>query len=115
MGSYAKSEGVIMGEYLTVDQAATLLHVSPTTVRRWIYQGSLPAKKTNPGRNARVLIDKDDLYRLLSPATSPASSASYEHRKAVVDRILAFRRKVAGRGLDVNALIELNQQERDRA
>jgi excisionase family DNA binding protein len=38
-----------MSEYLTVDQAATLLHVSPTTVRRWIYQGSLKAKKQKQG------------------------------------------------------------------
>jgi Helix-turn-helix domain len=28
-----------MGAYITVAQAATLLHESPTTVRRWIYQG----------------------------------------------------------------------------
>ena len=50
-----------MGEYITVEQAAILLHVSPTTVRRWIYQGNLKAKKPRTGRNARVLIDRDDL------------------------------------------------------
>jgi excisionase family DNA binding protein len=115
MSHYVKSEGIIMSEYLTVDQAATLLHVSPSTIRLWFYQGSLPAKKANTGRNARVLIDKDDLHSLLSPVSSHAPSTSYEHRKAAVDRILAFRRKVEGRGLDVDALIELNQQERDRA
>lgn len=104
-----------MSEYLTVDQAALLLHVSPTTIRRWIYQGSLPAKKANTGRNARVLIDKDDLHNLLSPAPSHAPSTSYASRKAAVDRILAFRHKVAGRGIDVDALIEVNRQERDRA
>lgn len=104
-----------MSEFLTVDQAATLLHVSPTTVRRWIYQGSLPAKKANTGRNARVLIDKDDLYNLLSPVPFHVPSTSYEHRKAAVDRILAFRHQAAGRGIDVDALIEVNQQERDRA
>ena len=104
-----------MSEFLTVDQAATLLHVSPTTVRRWIYQGSLPAKKANTGRNAKVLIAKDDLYHLLTPVPFHEPSTSYEHRKAAVDRILAFRQKVAGRGIDVDALIEANQQERDRA
>ena len=104
-----------MSDYLTVDQAATLLHVSPTTVRRWIYQGSLRAKKANTGRNARVLIDKDDLHRLLAPVVPQSPSTSCEHRKAAVDRILAFRRKVVGRRLDVDALIEMNQQERDRA
>ena len=66
----------MMSEYLTVDQAATLLHVSPATVRRWIYQGSLPAKKANAGRNARVLIDKDDLHRLLSPVQSQTPSTT---------------------------------------
>jgi excisionase family DNA binding protein len=104
-----------MSEFLTVDQAATLLHVSPTTIRRWIYQGSLPAKKANTGRNARVLIDKDDLYNLLSPAPCHVPSTSYEHRKAAVDRILTFRHQVAGRGIDVDTLIGVNQQERDRA
>ncbi len=103
-----------MSEYLTVDQAATLLHVSPTTVRRWIYQGSLPAKKVNTGRNARVLIDKDDLHSLLSPVPSQTPSTSYTHRQAAVDRIIAFRHKVAGRGIDIEALIEVNRQERDR-
>ena len=34
-----------MNEYITVEQAATLLHVSPTTVQQLIYQGSLKAKK----------------------------------------------------------------------
>ncbi len=104
-----------MSEYLTVGQAATLLHVSPTTIRRWIYQGSLPAKKANTGRNARVLIDKDDLQNLLSPAPSHGPSTSYERRRATVDRIFAFRHKIAGRGIDVDALIEVNRQERDRA
>ena len=64
-----------MGEYITVAQAASLLHVSPTTVRRWIYQGDLQAKKPRTGRNARVLIDKDDLEALLVPAGTPAPSA----------------------------------------
>ena len=104
-----------MSEYLTVDQAATLLHVSPTTVRRWIYQGNLPAKKVNAGRNARVLIDKDDLHSLLSPVQTPTPSTSHAYRKAAVDRIIAFREKVAGRGIDVDALIEVNRQESDRA
>ena len=60
------------------------------------------------------IIDKNDLYSLLSPIPFHASSKSYEHRKAVVDRIRAFRRKVTGHGLVVDALIEFNQQERDR-
>lgn len=63
-----------MDEYLTVDQAAILLHVSPTTVRRWIYQGSLKAKKIKTGRNARVLIEKGELDELLVPVQRKTSS-----------------------------------------
>ena len=103
-----------MNEYLTVDQTATLLHVSPTTVRRWIYQGSLKARKIKTGRNARVLIKKDDLEELLIPVGKQAPSQSYESRKAIVDRILALRKQFAPRGIHVDALIEQNRQERDR-
>lgn len=38
-----------MEEYLTIVQAATLLHVSPTTVRRWVHQGTLQAQKIKTG------------------------------------------------------------------
>ena len=101
-----------MDEYLTVDQAATLLHVSPTTVRRWIYQGSLKAKKIRTGRNARVLIEKCDLDDLLVPAQRKTSSNG--SRRTSVDRILALRRQFAGRDIDIDDLISQNRQERDR-
>jgi excisionase family DNA binding protein len=92
-----------MDEYLTVDQAATLLHVSPTTVRRWIYKGRLKAKKIKTGRNARVLIEKGELDELLVPMQRETSSSG--SRKASVDRILALRRQFAGRYIDVDDLI----------
>jgi len=92
-----------MNDYLTVDQAATLLHVSPTTVRRWIYQGSLKAKKIKTGRNVRVLIEKGDLDELLVPVQRKTSSNG--NRKTSVDRILALRRQFAGRDIDVDDLI----------
>lgn len=101
-----------MNEYLTVDQAATLLHVSPTTVRRWIYQGSLKAKKIKTGRNARVLIEKCDLDELLVPVQRKTSSN--ENRKTSVDRILALRQQFAGRDINVDDLMNQNRQERDR-
>ncbi|MEE8290525.1 MAG: helix-turn-helix domain-containing protein [Candidatus Tectomicrobia bacterium] len=104
-----------MGEYLTVDQAATLLHVSSTTVRRWIYQGSLKAKKINTGRNARVLIDKDDVDELLVPMNQYRPSHASTGRHAAVEAILALQRQFAKRGIDVDALIDQNRQERDRA
>jgi excisionase family DNA binding protein len=110
-----QKKGVHMGEYLTVDQAATLLHVSPTTVRRWIYQGSLKAKKINTGRNARVLIDKDDVDELLVPMGQNRPSQASISRQAAVETILALQRQFARRGIDVDALIDQNRQERDRA
>lgn len=104
-----------MGEYLTVDQAATLLHVSPTTVRRWIYQGSLKAKKINTGKNARVLIDKDDINELFVPIGAQKPPGTVRSRQAAVEAILALQQHLAGRGIDVDALLNQNRQERDRA
>ena len=104
-----------MGEYITVEQAATLLHVSPTTVRRWIYQGSLKAKKPPTGRNARVLIDTDDLEELLAPAGAPARSSPAANRQAAVETILALQQRFAGRGIDVDALLDAHRQEREHA
>jgi excisionase family DNA binding protein len=101
-----------MNEYLTVNQASILLHVSSTTIRRWIYQGSLKAQKMKTGRNARVLIKKDDLDEMLVPVQQ-TSSQSYENRKAVVERILILRQQFLGRNINVDDLIEQNRQERD--
>jgi len=105
-------KGKHMGAYITVEQAATLLHVSPTTVRRWIYQGSLKAKKPPTGRNARVLIDKDDLEAFLTPAGPPACPPT--SRQTAVETILALQQRLAGRGIDVEAVLEAHQQERER-
>ena len=103
-----------MGEYITVDQAAELLHVSPTTIRRWIYQGSLKAKKPPTGPNARVLIDKDDIEAFLVPIGAPPSPLPGS-RQAAVETILALQRRLAGRGIDVDALLDAQRQERERA
>ena len=104
-----------MGEYITVEQAAILLHVSPTTVRRWIYQGTLRAKKPRTGRNTRVLIDTDDLEELLAPAGAQARSGPPANRQAAVETILALQQRFAGRGIDVEALLAAHRQERERA
>lgn len=104
-----------MGAYLTVSQAAALLHVSPTTVRRWIYQGSLRAKKIKTGKNARVLIDRDDIDGLLVPMEQQRSSDVLASRQAAVDTILTLQRQFAGRRIDVDALIDQNRQEREGA
>lgn len=103
-----------MSEYLTVNQVAMMLHVSPTTVRRWIHRGDLKAKKIKTGRNARVLIDKNEVNGLLGPMRQQTASHTPHSRQAAVEAILALQRQFAGRGIDVDALIRHNRQERDR-
>ena len=52
-------------EFLTVAEAATLLRVAPSTVRRWIRKGDVPAHRI--GRR-RVALRRADLARLITPA-----------------------------------------------
>jgi excisionase family DNA binding protein len=51
--------------YLTVTEAATLLRVAPSTIRRWIREGDLPAYRV--GRR-RVALLRADLATLVAPA-----------------------------------------------
>lgn len=52
-------------EFLTVAEAATLLRVAPSTIRRWIREGDVPAHRI--GRR-RVALKRDDLSSLITPA-----------------------------------------------
>ncbi len=52
-------------DYVTVAEAATLLRVAPSTVRRWIRDGDVPAYRI--GRR-RVALKRDDLSNLVRPA-----------------------------------------------
>ncbi len=52
-------------EYVTVAEAATLLRVAPSTIRRWIREGDVPAHRI--GRR-RVALRRADLARLITPA-----------------------------------------------
>jgi excisionase family DNA binding protein len=54
-------------EYLTVAEAATLLRVAPSTIRRWIRQGDVPAHRIG---HRRVALKRDDLSNLITPARS---------------------------------------------
>ena len=54
----------IEDEYLTVSEAAALLRVAPSTIRRWIREGDVPAYRL--GRR-RVALKRDDLATLISP------------------------------------------------
>ena len=59
-------------EYLTVAEAAMLLRVAPSTIRRWIREGDVPAHRI--GRR-RVALRRADLTRLITPAR-PSMEAS---------------------------------------
>lgn len=64
-----------MNKLLTVEQAAELLGMSPSTVRRRITEGVLPAQKVGGGKTSAWVIARADLEasrahnptRLLSP------------------------------------------------
>lgn len=58
-------------EFLTVAEAATLLRVAPSTVRRWIREGDVPTHRI--GRR-RVALRRADLARLITPARPTAET-----------------------------------------
>lgn len=51
-------------DYLSVAEAATILKVTESTVRRWIRRGDLPAYRT--GRRG-VRVKREDLEREINP------------------------------------------------
>jgi excisionase family DNA binding protein len=57
-------------DYVTVDEAARLLKVAPSTIRRWIREGDLPAYRI--GRR-RVALRQSDLATLIKPARAAGS------------------------------------------
>jgi len=52
-------------EFVTVAEAAALLRVAPSTVRRWIREGDVPAYRIGW---RRVALKRDDLSNLITPA-----------------------------------------------
>jgi excisionase family DNA binding protein len=61
-------------EYLTVDEAARLLRVATSTIRRWIRQGDLPAYRIG---HRRVALRREDLNGLITPARSEREIPHY--------------------------------------
>ncbi|MBA3450192.1 MAG: helix-turn-helix domain-containing protein [Chloroflexia bacterium] len=51
-------------EYVTVAEAATLLRVAPSTIRRWIREGDVPAYRID---RRRVALKRDELETLITP------------------------------------------------
>ncbi|MGH2558075.1 MAG: helix-turn-helix domain-containing protein [Thermomicrobiales bacterium] len=55
----------LVEDYLTVTEAAEQLHVAPSTIRRWIREGDLPAYRIG---KRRVGVRKVDLGTMINPA-----------------------------------------------
>jgi excisionase family DNA binding protein len=72
-------------EYVTVAEAATLLRVAPSTIRRWIREGDVPAHRI--GRR-RVALRRADLAGLITPARPAAETKG----NAAVDEPVVGRR-----------------------
>jgi excisionase family DNA binding protein len=62
-------------EYLTVTEAASLLRVASSTIRRWIRQGDLPAYRIG---KRRVALRREDLNALITPARSVSEIPHYK-------------------------------------
>ena len=72
-------------EYLSVTEAAELLRVAPSTIRRWIREGDVPAYRI--GRR-RVALRRADLATLVTP-TKPAA---YTKDNVAVEKPVVGRR-----------------------
>jgi excisionase family DNA binding protein len=55
---------VKLNELLTVKEAAKMLDKHPSTIRRWIKEKKLPAKKLS-GKYGIYLIQRDDILELM--------------------------------------------------
>lgn len=94
-------------DLLSVAEAATLLRVAPSTIRRWIREGDVPAHRI--GRR-RVALRRADLAHLISPARHATDTKGY----AVVDEPVVRRRLTPGeiqRGLE--AMDRLQQRAKE--
>ncbi len=63
--------------YLTVAEAATLLRVAQSTIRRWIRQGDVPAYRIGPRRVALKRTDLDALITSVQLGAARSHSVTY--------------------------------------
>ena len=62
-------------EFVTVAEAATLLRVAPSTVRRWIREGDVPAYRLG---QRRIGLRRGDLVSLITPVHAEQERTSAE-------------------------------------
>jgi excisionase family DNA binding protein len=116
--------------YYTVAGAAQLLHVSPSTVWRWIAAGRLPALRLGP---KTIRIAQEDLRALEQPARrvpkeeptsleqlraklmTPPSAEELARRRAVVARIKAARGERSIAPLTAADLVHQARQEEEES
>lgn len=55
-------------EYITVAQAAAILHMAEVSVRRYLKIGKLRRFKVGGGTHSRTLISRSEVYALIQPA-----------------------------------------------
>lgn len=70
---------IATSEYLTIEEAAEMLRVSTSTIRRWIRDGDIAAHRI--GRR-RVVLRKDDIAMVVSEIRPEAASAEPVGAKA---------------------------------
>jgi excisionase family DNA binding protein len=95
-------------EYLTVAEAAALLKVDRSTIRRWIDHGDLPAYRVGP---RAVRVRREDLDQRIAPARPhpPASgSLNTADESAIPERMTAEEQR---RGFAALAAIERLQAD----
>jgi len=63
---------VLNEDYVTVPEAAQLLRVHVSTIRRWIDSGELPAHRVG---QRRILVKRADLTNLITPARTEQEKA----------------------------------------
>ena len=70
-------------EYLTVPEAATLLRVAPSTIRRWIREGDVPAYRI--GRR-RVALKRGELTALVTPLRAAGDHVTSLNGEPIIPR-----------------------------
>jgi excisionase family DNA binding protein len=120
-------------EYLTVSEAAALLRVAPSTIRRWIREGDLPAYRVGKRRVGLLRADLETLVTPARPVSEPIhEETDIEHIKqrrltpeevqqgiAAMERLLKHRDEIyANRGgkpfRPVQEIIDEMREERTR-
>ena len=81
-------------QYLTIAEAATLLRVAPSTVRRWIREGDVPAYRL--GRR-RVALRRADLATLITPVQAMPQNGASTDNEPILHRKLTPEEKQQAR------------------